>query len=250
MWGDDSYPKIAELAKQYGIEVDFEDIGRGHGMGGYTLEYLEAAQPIVIEEGTAKKGPKDQEPKVVKKVVNNVVNKVVGRPYIPWWMWLLLILAIIIIILLLMYRPKPEVKIETRVDTVYVTKTIVETKVDTVYMKELEVIDKNFNAAKFKVGKADLSEEAKFVLHDLAKLMSKNDDLRLRIAGHTSAEGSEEVNQQLSEKRAQAAVKFLIEHEGVDADRLEAKGYGSSKLKNPDDPKDPENRRTEFEIIQ
>ena len=117
-------------------------------------------------------------------------------------------------------------------------------------MQEIEEIEKNYNAAQFKAGKADLPEAAKFVLHDLAKVMEKHPEIKLRLEGHTSAEGTESFNQKLSEQRAQAAVNFLVNHEKIDASRLEAVGLGSSKLKNTDDPKAPENRRTEFVIIE
>ena len=121
---------------------------------------------------------------------------------------------------------------------------------DTLYIQQIEEIEKNFNAAEFVKGKADLSESAKFVLHDLAKIMQKNPEIRLRLEGHTSAEGEAEFNQKLSEARAQAAVIFLIEHEGIDASRLEVVGKGSSELKNTEDPMAAENRRTEFIVLE
>ena len=43
-----------------------------------------------------------------------------------------------------------------------------------VYIDRIEEIEKNFNAATFIKGKAELSEDAKFVLHDLAKEMPRN----------------------------------------------------------------------------
>ena len=59
-----------------------------------------------------------------------------------------------------------------------------------------------------------------------------------------------ETLQKLSEARAQAAVAFLVEHEGIDAARLEAVGKGSSELKNAEDPMAAENRRTEFIVLE
>ena len=116
-----------------------------------------------------------------------------------------------------------------------------------VYVDRVEEIEKNFNAAKFIVGKADLSDEAKFVLHDLAQLMEKHPELRLRLVGHTSSEGDPVFNQKLSEARAQAAVDFLVGR-GIAAERLEAEGKGSSE---PLDENTPEaNRRTEFIILE
>lgn len=127
-----------------------------------------------------------------------------------------------------------------------------ETKIieKTVFVQQIEDIEKDFNAAEFKVGKAELGDDAKFVLHDLAKVLHKNPQLKLRLEGHTSADGDAAFNQKLSEARAQAAVSFLVEHEGIDAARLEAVGCGSSKPKNTNDPTAPENRRTEFVIVE
>lgn len=167
---------------------------------------------------------------------------------IPAWLWALLGLLVIGAIAAAFFLGNAGKKVET----VEVEKTVEKQVVvhDTLYVQQLEEIEKNFNAAEFEVNKADLSDEAKFVLHDLGKLMQKNPDLRLSIEGHTSADGDAALNQKLSEARAQAAVDFLTQHEGVDSTRLEAKGYGSSRLKNADDPKASENRRTEFVVIE
>lgn len=216
MWTKPSFDRLVEHAKQYGIEVaQFEAADKGVGQkGSFHLEYLNGYVP----------------------------PKPVTKKGIPWWIWAIIAAAVIGLIIALLCRPKAEPQVVTVTDTV--------TVVDTVYVEQLEKIEDNFNAAEFMQGKADLSEEAKFVLHDLGKLMNNYPELKLRIEGHTSAEGEAEVNQKLSEERAQAAVTFLVEHEGVDASRLEAKGFGSSKLKNSDDPMSPENRRTEFEVIK
>jgi MoxR-like ATPase len=118
---------------------------------------------------------------------------------------------------------------------------------DTVYVQQLEEIEKNFNATQFEQGKAELNEDAKFVLHDLAKLMDKNPTLKVKIVGHTSAEGDANLNQKLSEARAQAAVDFLVAR-GIATERLDAEGKGSSE---PLDVNNPEvNRRTEFVVFE
>jgi outer membrane protein OmpA-like peptidoglycan-associated protein len=118
---------------------------------------------------------------------------------------------------------------------------------DTVYVQQLEEIEKNFNASQFEQGKAELNEDAKFVLHDLAKLMDKNPTLKVKIVGHTSAEGDANLNQKLSEARAQAAVDFLVAR-GIATERLDAEGKGSSE---PLDVNNPEvNRRTEFVVFE
>lgn len=216
MWPEDIYSKFVQYADIYNIEVaEFKKTAKGES-GSYELEYINGYVPPV-------------EPKKSRS-----------------WIWVLLgaflVIAVLIIFLVRSNNKKPEI----------IEKTVVETVVrhDTVVVMEIEQIEKDYNAAEFKVGDAKISEEAKFVLHDLANAMKKHPEVRLRIEGHTSAEGTESFNQQLSEKRAQAAVDFLIQHEGIDSARLEVVGLGSTQLKNTEDPKSSENRRTEFIVIE
>jgi outer membrane protein OmpA-like peptidoglycan-associated protein len=68
---------------------------------------------------------------------------------------------------------------------------------------------------------------------------------RFMVAGHTDAKGSPQYNQQLSVRRAEAVKRYLVAN-GVDADRLEAVGYGAEHLALPDHPEDPANRRVEI----
>ncbi|MBP5548100.1 MAG: OmpA family protein [Bacteroidales bacterium] len=217
MWTGDKFPLLVEWAKKYDIYVaEFTKGARGK-LGFFELEYLNNWKPAAEKKGGLA------------------------------WLWILLgliLAAIIIFLLLRSCNKEPE--------TILVRDTVIQTVEihDTLYIQQLAEIEDNFNAAEFMKGKADLSRDAEFVLHDLAKLMNDYPELRLRIEGHTSAEGNADLNQKLSEARAQAAVTFLVEHEGISAERLEAAGFGSSKLKNVDDPMAPENRRTEFEIIK
>ena len=217
MWTKASFDRLVKHAKLYDIEVaEFEKGQRGE-KGGFRLEYLNGYVPPV----PAKKSNK--------------------------WLWIclaaLVVIAILVILLLMKGCQKPAEPQIVEVEKVVVVH-------DTLYVQQIEEIEKNFNAAEFVKGKADLSESAKFVLHDLAKIMQKNPEIRLRLEGHTSAEGEAEFNQKLSEARAQAAVTFLVEHEGIDASRLEAVGKGSSELKNTEDPMAAENRRTEFIVLE
>ena len=218
MWTKPSFERLVTHAAQYGIEIaQFEEAEGAGKKGSFRLEYLNGYVPPAREP--EKKG-------------------------MPWWVWAIIGAVVLGLIIALPCRPKGDTQVVT------VTDTVVQTVVDTVYVQQLEQIEDNFNAAEFQQGKADLSEDAKFVLHDLARLMNSYPELKLRIEGHTSAEGDAATNQRLSEARARAAVTFLVEHEGVEADRLEAAGFGSSKPKNADDPMASENRRTEFEIIK
>ena len=53
-------------------------------------------------------------------------------------------------------------------------------------------------------------------------------DMRVEVAGHTDSSGNERRNQTLSEQRAEAVRKYLIDN-GISADRITARGYGSSQ---------------------
>ena len=212
MWTKTSFERVVEQAKLYGIEIaQFEAADKGGKKGGFRLEYLNGWIPPTPVQKKSK-----------------------------MWLWILLAALLIgAIVALLFMNNEPKVQI--------IEKEKIVTIVDTVYVQQLEEIEKNFNAAKFSQGKVDLTDEAKFVLHDLAKLLEKNPDLKLRIVGHTSAEGDPAFNQKLSEGRAKAAVDFLVGR-GISADRLVSEGKGSSE---PLDENNQEiNRRTEFIVIE
>lgn len=211
MWTKPTFERIVSHAKQYGIIIaDFEKAAGGAKKGGFRLEYLNGYVPPVQKKSRA-------------------------------GLWIAIaVIAILLAILAFLLGRKPEPQIVEKVVTV----------VDTVYVQQIEEIEKNFNAAEFVAGKADLSESAKFVLHDLAKMMQKHPEIKLQLVGHTSAEGDAAFNQKLSVDRAQAAVDFMVSHGGIDASRLEAIGKGSSEPKNAENPEAPENRRTEFIVVE
>mgnify|MGYP003444947064 FL=1 len=184
LWPKEAFEDMVSHASMYGIEVAKFEQGEKGVKGGYRLEYL-----------------------------NGYVPPVVATKKSPIWLWILIGLAAIAILLWLLLG-KSEPQPQTIEKIVEVEKVVIVR--DTVYMKEIEEIEKNFNAARFEQGKTNLSEDAKFVLHDLAKVMNKNPEVKLKIQGHTSAEGDAAYNQKLSEARAKAAVDFLVEQKGVD----------------------------------
>ena len=66
---------------------------------------------------------------------------------------------------------------------------------------------------------------------------------RFRIEGHTDAVGGDSFNQRLSERRAETVRRQLVARHGVDADRIEAVGYGKTRLLEPSQPDSGVNRR-------
>jgi outer membrane beta-barrel protein len=81
----------------------------------------------------------------------------------------------------------------------------------------------------FKFGEATLTNEGKEALKKNIQILKDNPDVKVRIAGYTSASGSEEFNQELSERRANAVREYVIEEGGIKLDRLDVIGYGESR---------------------
>ena len=101
----------------------------------------------------------------------------------------------------------------------------------------------------FDLGKSTLRPESNTELDRLVKLMKDAPGLKIELSGHTDNTGSATINQSLSQARAEAVVNYLIS-KGVAANRMTAKGYGSSKpiADNKTEEGRQQNRRTEFEI--
>lgn len=104
---------------------------------------------------------------------------------------------------------------------------------------------------------ADIRKEAARELDKLVVLLNDNPDLRIEMGSHTDSVASEAYNIELSQRRAESTVNYLI-RKGIDPARLVAKGYGESKPiarnTNPDGTDNPagrqRNRRTEFKILE
>jgi outer membrane protein OmpA-like peptidoglycan-associated protein len=84
-------------------------------------------------------------------------------------------------------------------------------------------------------------------INEIVKMMKEHSDLKFSIEGHTDSDGEESFNQNLSEERA-AAVKSILVQLGIDASRLESKGWGESKpvSENSNSEGKANNRRVEF----
>lgn len=99
-----------------------------------------------------------------------------------------------------------------------------------------------------------IREDAKPTLDSLAGMLFANPKIRIQLSSHTDCRGNTEYNQELSQKRAESAVIYLIE-KGIDAGRLVAKGYGESQLlincrcEICSEEQHQQNRRTTFKII-
>lgn len=109
-----------------------------------------------------------------------------------------------------------------------------------------------FESLEFENGKADILESMHKDLDKVANFLIDHPNLGLRISGHTDSAGKEESNLKLSQDRADAIRRYLLDAFNIKDSRVEAIGYGSSKpiveeLTNKDRQL---NRRVEFEIFK
>lgn len=103
----------------------------------------------------------------------------------------------------------------------------------------------------FETGKADLKPESFAVLDELVAYLNRKDDERIEIGGHTDNVGKPAANILLSMERAKTVMAYLIT-KGISANRLTAKGYGSTVpvASNATAAGKAQNRRTEVKILE
>ncbi|HNS29858.1 MAG TPA: OmpA family protein [Tenuifilaceae bacterium] len=106
------------------------------------------------------------------------------------------------------------------------------------------------NNINFGTNSAELSSESFPELDRVITLLKDNPSIVIEIAAHTDNVGNAGYNLLLSEKRAQAVVRYLLDFE-VPSERIVAKGYGLTKpmVPNTSDENRALNRRVEFKII-
>jgi outer membrane protein OmpA-like peptidoglycan-associated protein len=100
---------------------------------------------------------------------------------------------------------------------------------------------------RFDYNSADIAKTSVQAVQELGKALS---DPSLKgstfvVAGHTDAQGTEQYNQGLSERRADTIKKYLTEKYGINGSDLVTVGYGESKPKDAAAPMDPTNRRVQ-----
>ena len=101
--------------------------------------------------------------------------------------------------------------------------------------------------ATFKLGSAELPDLLRQQLDRFAEVLrgKRGSGRVVRIEGHADATGTEDINQPLSQKRAEAVRDYLVKN-GAEPGMLKAVGMGSKALKVASDPAAAENRRVEI----
>ncbi|MBK8722428.1 MAG: OmpA family protein [Saprospiraceae bacterium] len=127
----------------------------------------------------------------------------------------------------------------------------VELVLDQIFKNKEIVLDNIY----YDFDKSDIREDAKPTLNQLANTLKQNPSIKIQLSSHTDCRGNEGYNEELSQRRAQSAVDYLISL-GINANRLIAKGYGESNpavicnCSNCTEEEHQKNRRTTFKILE
>ncbi|MGE5108186.1 MAG: OmpA family protein [Sphingobacteriales bacterium] len=100
----------------------------------------------------------------------------------------------------------------------------------------------------FDVNSDNIKPESYGTLKEMANVLKENPDLKVKIVGHTDADGKEDANLDLSKRRAAAVKEALAKEFGIDESRMETDGKGKSEPidKNDNPAGKANNRRVEF----
>jgi outer membrane protein OmpA-like peptidoglycan-associated protein len=144
------------------------------------------------------------------KLIKNLLLTIVG------------ILCVIVAILLIsLFKKSPQMELSERsLSALKVMVLVLDPKTDE---KVLVFGDTHFDFDKF-----TLTQEAKTLLDKDVQVLKENPETDVRMAGYTSAQGTEDSNQKLSEKRANAVRDYLIE-KGIAPGRITTIGYGRTR---------------------
>ena len=104
----------------------------------------------------------------------------------------------------------------------------------------------------YDLDRANIRNDAALELNKLVRILIDNPKISIELSSHTDDRATVEYNLDLSQRRAESAVNYIIS-KGISKNRLIAKGYGESELiiKNATSEEEHQiNRRTEFKVIK
>jgi len=103
----------------------------------------------------------------------------------------------------------------------------------------------------FGFNSAEITADERGTLAEAVSILERYPNVRVEVAGHTDSVGNPTYNLNLSQRRAESVVEFLVER-GIDGDRMVARGYGQNEpiADNATEAGRAMNRRVELRIIE
>ena len=121
--------------------------------------------------------------------------------------------------------------------------------------KETELLDTGMirlSDVNFETGKSEIRPDSYATLDVVGQLLSKWPQLQIEIGGHTDSRGTSEMNERLSQERAQAVLDYLLgKFPGLESSQYTVRGYGESAPIVPNNSalNMAKNRRVEFKVL-
>ena len=145
-----------------------------------------------------------------RKQMQNILFAIVG-----------ILCVIVVILLMMLFRHGPKLELSQKnLSDLKVMMLVLDQKADE------EVVA--FGDTHFDYNKATLTNGAKALLDRNVQVLKENPKMKVRMAGYTSAKGTDDSNQKLSERRANSVRNYLIE-KGIAPGRITIIGYGRTK---------------------
>lgn len=118
--------------------------------------------------------------------------------------------------------------------------------------KKLKKVQNEKGPIKFKTAKAEIDPSCDKTMTAIAAIMTDYPGFHVQVDGHTDNIGNQEANKKLSQDRAEAVVKYLVEKKNIEAKRLSAKGFGDSQpiADNKTKKGQAKNRRVDFTVTK
>ncbi|RDV13897.1 hypothetical protein DXT99_17220 [Pontibacter diazotrophicus] len=142
-------------------------------------------------------------------------------------------------------KTPPQDELEEGTNEVRLTATLVLNEI----VREKAIVLENIF---YDFDKADIRPDAAQELDKLVQILKDNPGISIELSSHTDERGSEAYNLDLSQRRAESAVEYIIS-QGIDRSRITARGYGESRPVVPNATTEEEhqrNRRTEFKVVR
>lgn len=104
------------------------------------------------------------------------------------------------------------------------------------------------NGILFDSGSANIKPQSMGIIRQISQVLQQDSSIKLKIVGHTDADGEDETNMTLSKKRAEAVMNTLVSIYNATPERLTAEGMGESQPISDNNTADgkAQNRRVEF----
>ena len=210
------------------IRTKAYELYKKHGFknGDQFLDWLEAEREMGAQARSKR-----------REQMQNILFAIVG-----------ILCVIVMILLFMLFRHDPKMELSAKnLSDLKVMMLVLDRKDDEKVVA--------FGDTHFDFNQSTLTPSAKALLDNDVKVLKENPKTKVRMAGYTSAQGTEERNQELSEGRANAVRNYLVD-KGIAPGRITVIGYGRTKPAlyevSPDDINTKEakaNMRVLFEVV-